>query len=118
MQLKLIAAFALTALLSAPALADNHIDYVDCNLKGLDKMSPEQSATVFWNRFADKGKGNGGESIDVVVDLETGDITVTCTTTEDEDTAGRLFLLFPDGNLVDIGPVGAGEVDPDGEPGP
>lgn len=116
MKIRLLMALVAASVLSAPAFADTF--FVDCNQRGLDKMSDEQAAKVFWNRFANKGKGNGGESIDVVVDLTTGDITVTCVSTEDEDTAGRVSLLFPDGALVDIGPVMAGEIDPDNEPGP
>ena len=110
--------FATALAITGTAYGESHVSYIDCNLNGLGNMTDSQSAIVFWNRFADKGRGNGGESIDIVVDLTTGDISVTCVSTADEETAGRVFLQFPNGNLVDIGPVMAGEADPDSEPGP
>lgn len=90
--------------------------FQDCNLKGLDKITDENKRTrVFWNRFTDAGKGNAGESVDILVDLETGDVIVTCVSTADEDTAGQLSVQIG-GVVIPIGPVAFGEVDPGVDP--
>lgn len=100
MKLALFVVLALTGL-AIPASADTFI--VGCNTKGLDKMSSAQFARVFWNRVANNGKGNGGESADVLVNLVTGDVTVTCVQTADEDTGGTLSVQLPDNSILVIG---------------
>jgi|TARA_B110000908_G_C9915581_1_gene297276 hypothetical protein len=109
----LIASFAFGSL----AHAENF--YVDCNLKGMERMSEEQRSRVFWNRHTDTGKGNGGEAIDVLFDLSTGDQTITCVKTEDEDTRGNLYVLVPGvPEPIFLGPLADpyGEIDPGSNP--
>jgi hypothetical protein len=92
-----------------------------CNVKGLSKMkSAEQVGHVFNARLGNKGKGNGGESVDATVwtDSPTGDpvdpfvIGLNCVSTADEDTGGTVNVGLSDGTILipDVGSTG--EVDP------
>jgi hypothetical protein len=93
--------------------AQSHAEtyYVDCNLKGLDKVDGLQAIKLFRNRQGNNGKGNGGESIDVLVDLDSGDTTVSCVKTADEDTAGIVSIQVG-GTIIPLGPIQSGEIDP------
>ena len=110
--------FALLASFVFGHVAQAETFFVDCNLKGMAKMSEEQRTRVFWNRHTNTGKGNGGEAIDVLIDLASGDQTVTCVKTADEDTRGNVYLQFPDGSVMLAGPVADpfGEIDPGSNP--
>ena len=100
----------LTALAFAvPSYAANI--FVGCNLKGLEKMSPEQQSKVFFSRLGNKGNGNGGESLDILVDLATGNTIITCVKTADENAKGNLYVQVPGAGIIPLGPWW-GEVDP------
>jgi hypothetical protein len=115
MLLRTALAVALCSIAALPASAETF--FVGCNLSGLEHMSPENMNRVFWNRIANRGLGDGGESVDVILDLVTGDVTVECIQTPDENTPGVVYLLFPDGTLVPVGPS-VPEVDPGANPIP
>ena len=99
------------ALIAAPSFAATI--FVGCNLKGLEKMTSEQQTKVFFNRLANNGRGNGGESINVLVDLASGNTIVTCVKTATEDTRGNLSVQIPGVGIVNLGPYWR-EVDPNG----
>jgi hypothetical protein len=73
--------------------------FTDCNMNGLDKMrSQAQKDHVFYARQGNKGKGNGGESINVTLNGFTP-TAITCISTADENTGGELdppLLLVPE----------------------
>ena len=100
-------------LLTGTVTADDHAMFEDCNMAGLENMSDEHAAFVWRNRFGNRGKGNGGESFDILVDVVTGDLTLTCVDTEDEDTQGTIYVApFGGGDLIEIGPIDEEETDP------
>ena len=112
-----ILAFVLTFL--PQAAMSQTTSFADCNLNGLEKIKDDaKRSRAFWNRVADKGKGNGGESVDILFDVATGDILITCVSTEDEDTAGVLSVDLGGGTIIPIGAVDFGEVDPGKQPVP
>jgi hypothetical protein len=115
MKIRILAIMVLAAFCGS---AQAETFFVDCNLKGGAKMSPEKFSRVFWNRHTNTGKGNGGEAIDVLIDSATGDTYVTCVNTEDEDTRGNVYLNHFDGTTQLIGPVADpfGEIDPGSDP--
>lgn len=88
---------------------------VNCNDKGTARMSQEQATKVVFARLGNNGRGNGGETIEALVDISTGDIILTCVKgTADENTGGRLTLRLPGGALLDRGAFFP-ETDPNGE---
>jgi hypothetical protein len=109
------AGFAVLVLTGFATAGSAETFYVGCNTKGLAKMSPEQANRVFWNRLANNGGGNGGESVDVLVDLATSDVTITCVATADENTGGTVSVQLPDGTIIPVGPLFP-EVDPNEQP--
>jgi hypothetical protein len=88
-----LAAGALLGALSAPVLADyDPLLYHDCNLNGLNNIEAHDAARaeqVFYNRLANKGKGNGGEALYVFI---SGGVisNITCIDTPNEDYGGTL----------------------------
>jgi len=83
----------LLAALSAPAFAAyDPLVYNDCNLNGLDNIAAhdeEKADSVFYNRLANNGGGNGGEALYVFI---SGGVisNITCISTVDEDFGGTL----------------------------
>jgi hypothetical protein len=92
-----------TACLTLPAGAQ---EFVDCNMNGIDNIKTQDKRDhVFYARLGNKGKGNGGESIDVSFDVGLGLVTkVTCVSTASEDTNGTLtvdgILVLPDSEFL------------------
>jgi hypothetical protein len=92
-------------LLAAPAYSAIE----DCrgNLESYSKMkNEEQRQHAFIARNSNKGKGNGGEAIDVIFELTTDGppVPIDCYSTEDEEMGGTTYLLM-DGDLVGSQPL-------------
>ena len=97
-----------------------------CNLSGLTHIKDGTRQAVFNRRFSDNGKGNGGESLDVVVLLDMPvtdggpdlyDIALTCVKTADEDTGGTISLgLWNGGDIVILVPYWGAEPEQDPNP--
>lgn len=102
------------ALLAAAMPSFGATVLVNCNDKGTAKMTQEQAAKVVFSRLGNNGRGNGGETIEALVDLATGDIILTCVKgTANENTGGRLVVRLPGGTLLDQGAFFP-ETDPNG----
>jgi hypothetical protein len=108
-ELGLILGFVLAAF-ALPASAAYLFPDDSCNLNGLLHIKDGTRADVFDRRLSDNGKGNGGESLDVVVLLDMPatdggpnmyDIALTCIKTADEDTGGTISLgLWNGGDII------------------
>lgn len=91
---------------------------VNCNTKGTAKMTQAQQTKVVFARLGNNGRGNGGETVEVLVDIATGNTIVTCVKgTADENTGGKLTIRLPGGALIDQGPFFP-EVDPNADNSP
>ncbi len=102
MRTRTLLALVVAAAAATPALAAN--TFVNCNLKGTEKMSPEQASKVFFTRLANKGGGNGGETVNLLVDLATGNNVLTSVKRNGtETTPGTLTVQLPDGTLLNLG---------------
>jgi hypothetical protein len=81
-------------LLAAPVYAGIE----DCrgNFESYGNMKNQaQREHTFIARNSNKGKGNGGEAIDVTYELPDGPpVPIDCYGTDDEETGGTTFLFF------------------------
>jgi len=89
--------------------------FVDCNRHGFEQSADNRAisdADLQRNRETNSGLGNGGESLDLTLNVETGDLTVTCVSTETEETPGILRVVLSDGTVLLEIPSPVGEGDP------
>jgi hypothetical protein len=100
--------------------------WVNCNQSGLDRIMeqapPGAALGVIRSRESNKGRGNGGESINVTVQLRYAPLppvrTIECIKTADEDAVGTWTILAPNGVVLFEAPLD--QLDPalfEGDPG-
>ena len=121
-------ASAAALFMSGSASSQNEVEviWVNCNQNGLDRIMqhapPGTALGVVRSRESNRGRGNGGESINVTVQLRYAPLPpvriIECIKTADEDAVGTWTILAPNGVVVFQAPLD--ELDPallEGDPG-
>jgi len=102
MKIKTFIATAFSVFLfSNSAFGQNNVTTVNCptNRAGIDQANDRAAGApghTIDTRRGNNGKGNGGESFDVYVDIIApgmAELTVVCIKTADENTFGTQYLL-------------------------